>query len=146
MATRKHKGRTAWLVTRHWRADYPKWEVAAILSGRLGGVRMMDFVELLNLSYYTLKEQAAFRWAGHGNTPYPAAFGQTTRGAPWEGEMFCGDDPYLHARIVNNLVVERDTDGKEVATWKERPRSEAGGLGSKQVNDVICRGGSARNI
>ena len=90
-------------------------------------MRMKDFVELLGLtSYYTLKEQAAFQWSGHGQTPYPAQFGQTTKRAPWECEIFCGSDPYLHARIVNELIVERNTDGKEIATWKERPRSEAG--------------------
>jgi hypothetical protein len=127
MAGKKGKGRLSWLVTRHWIADYPKSEVAAIFSGRLGGSRVKEFVELLGVtSYYTLSEQAALQWSGHGQAPYPAKFGQTTAGHPWDGEILCGDDPYLHARVVNDLIVERGADGKEVATWKERPRSEAG--------------------
>jgi hypothetical protein len=127
MAGKKPKGRVCWLVTRHCRADYPKWEIAAIFSGRMGGIRVREFVELLGVtSYCTLQEQAALQWSGYGQAPYPAQFGQTTKGDQWECEIFCGDDPYLHARIVDGLVVERDSDGKEIATWKERPRSEAG--------------------
>ena len=88
---------------------------------------MKEFVELLSVtSYYTLGEQAALQWSGHGQAIFPAQLGQTTTGHPWDGEVLCGNDPYLRARIVSDLIVERDADGKEVATWKERPRSEAG--------------------
>jgi hypothetical protein len=127
MAGKKLKGRTAWLVTRHWRgADYPKWEVAAIFSSRLGGVRVREFVELIFLTnYFTLGEQLSMRWSGHGQTPYAARFGQTKEGEPWEGEVLCGNDPYLRARRVDDLIVKRDADGREVTTWKERPRFSA---------------------
>jgi len=110
-------------VTRHWVADHPKWEVAAILSSRLGGVRVREFVELLDLVNYTLGEQLAMRWSRHGQTMCPDKFGQTREGDPWECEVLCGNDPYLWARIVDDLAVERDPEGKEKTTWKERPRA-----------------------
>jgi hypothetical protein len=120
MGGEKHKGQRAWLVTRHWRADYPKWEVAAILSGGLGGATVRGFVELLGFtSYYTLQEQAAMQWSGPGRAPYPAQFNNL-----WQSEISCGDDPYLRARLVDDLMVERNADGGENVVWKERPRRQ----------------------
>jgi hypothetical protein len=122
MAGKKRKGRTAWLVTRHWRTgpgSDPRSEVAAILSGRLGGGRVRGFVELLGVAgYYTLQEQAAMQWSGPGQAPYPAQFNDR-----WQCDISCGDDPYLRARLVDDLIVERDADGEEKVTWKKRRRS-----------------------
>jgi hypothetical protein len=61
MGKQKVRGRTVWLVTRHFIAEYPKSEVAAIFSGRLGGVRVREFVELLYFTNgaLTLSEQLA---------------------------------------------------------------------------------------
>ena len=120
---RRLRKASAWLVTRHWIADHAKWEVAAILSARLGGLRVRPYVEFLHLTRdFTLSEQASMRWSHHGQTPYSARFGQNKNGNPWEGEIICGNDPYLKARIVDDLMVERDLDGRETVTWKERPR------------------------
>ncbi|MEP6715932.1 MAG: hypothetical protein ABJC09_10165 [Terriglobia bacterium] len=116
---------TAWLVTRHWIADDPKWEVAAILSPRLGGVSVRPYVEFLHLTHdYTLSEQASLRCSHSGQTPYSAHFGQNKAGQPWEGEVLCGigHDPFLRARKVDDLMVERNADGTETVTWKERVR------------------------
>jgi hypothetical protein len=133
MAGKKRKGRSAWLVTRHWRADYPRWEVALILSGRIGGCRVREFVELLGVaSCCPLQEQAALQWSKYGQAPYPAQFGQTKESDPWEGEIHCGDDPYLHARIVDELTVERDVEGKEKTTWKERQRASSARMHAEQ--------------
>ncbi len=127
MAGKKQKGRAAWLVTRHWVADQPRREIVAILNPRIGGGRVREFVELLHLtSDFTLDEQASMQWPRHGCIPYCAHFGQTTKGEPWAGEVLCGNDPYLRARLVDDLIVERNTDGKETAVWKDRPRSQAG--------------------
>jgi hypothetical protein len=124
MASKKDRGRSAWLVTRHRIVDQPKWEVAAIFSPRLGGTRVREFVELIYLTsgYFTLSEQLSMAWPRHGRIPYAARFGQTKDGAPWGGEVLCGDDPYLRARLVDDLKVERDADGKETVVWKDRPR------------------------
>jgi hypothetical protein len=121
---RKQRGRVAWLVTRHWIADHPKWEVAAIFSPRLGGLRVREYVELVYVTsgYFTLSEQLAIIWPRYGRTPYAARLGQTANGDPWVGEVLCGDDPFLRARIVEGLKVERSEDGAEKVVWKERPR------------------------
>src|SRR3989442_15568339 len=104
MGSKKVRGREAWLVTRHRVADYPKWEVVAIFSPRLGGRRVREFVELLHVtSYYTLREQLEMQWPRYGRTPYPARFGQTSDGQPWECEVSCGNDPFLRARLVDDL-------------------------------------------
>ena len=112
-------------MTRHWVADYPKWEVAAIFSPRIGGLRVRKFVEVINVTsgYFTLSEQLSMMWPRR--TQYAARLGQTKEGDPWEGEVLCGDDPYLHARRVDDLIVERDADGHERAVWKERPRESS---------------------
>jgi hypothetical protein len=123
-------------VTRHWVADYPKWEVTAIFSSRLGGVRVREFVEVIYLtSYFTLDEQLSMRWSGHGQAPYAARFGQTKEGEPWEGEVLCGNDPYLRARLVDDLIVGRDADGKDVTTWKERPRLRSSRIAEQPSNE-----------
>jgi len=43
---------------------------------------------------------------------------------PWSGEITCGHNPYLRARLVDDLTVERHEDGKEEVKWKERPKTE----------------------
>ena len=134
MDKKKNRGRTAWLVTRHWIADDPKWEVAAIFSPRLGGVRVRELVELIYVTsgYFTLSEQLSMMWPRCGRTPYAAKLGQTKEGDPWEGEILCGDDPYLRARRVDDLIVERDGDGHERAVWKERPRGSSAWMHAEQ--------------
>ncbi len=126
MKKRPDRGRTAWLLTRHWVADYPKSEVVAIFNARLGAVRVREFVELIYLTggSFTLAEQLSMRWPRR-RTPYGAKFGQTTEGDPWGCEVFCGDDPYLRARLVDDLIVQRDEDGNETASWRERPRASS---------------------
>lgn len=80
-------------------------EIVAILNPRIGGRRVREFLDLLQLtSDLTLQEQAAILWPRHGSLPYPAHFGQTTKGQPWEGEIMCGNDPYLRARLVDDLM------------------------------------------
>ena len=133
MGRKKARGRVAWLVTRHWVADHPRCEVAAIFSARLGGVRVREFVELLHLtSYYTLQEQLDMKWPRYGRIPYPARFGQTKEGDPWACEILCGDDPYLLARLVDDLIVERDAHGNERPVWKERPRASSAWMHAEQ--------------
>jgi len=129
MGSKRARGRAAWLVTRHWIADHPRWEVVAIFSPRVGGVRVREFVELIHVTSgsFTLGEQLAMMWPRYGQTPYAAKFGQTKEGDPWEGEILCGNDPYLRARRVDDLTVERDADDREKAVWKERPRLLAAG-------------------
>ena len=37
----------------------------------------------------------------------------------------CGNDPFLRARVVDDVTIQRDADGKEQVNWKERPRASS---------------------
>jgi hypothetical protein len=124
----KHKAivrTTAWLVTWEWAGDHakPAEKVVAVLNPRLGGKRVRELVELLYIqSGATLAEKLT--WALHpSRNPYPAQCG-ILDGAPWEGEVTCSHNPWLFARLVDSIVVEPGADGKERATWKERPKPD----------------------
>ena len=112
----------AWLVTWEWCGDHAKVEdnIAAILNSRLSGKRVREIVELLYVnSQYSPGER--LRYAnGKKFNPYPAQFGTLGR-VPKEGEIFCGHNPYLHARRVDDCRVEGD-GVEETLTWKEIPK------------------------
>jgi hypothetical protein len=113
----------AWLVTWEWSGDHAKREniIAAIFNPRWGGDRVREFVEFFYANEYTLAERMDLV-RGKPN-PYPAEFGKRMGGkGTWKGEIFCGHNPFLRARVVDDLTVERNMDGKEIAAWKERPR------------------------
>ena len=73
---------SAWLVTREWVADYPRKEVVAIFSPRLGGGRVREFVDLLDVTTLRLSEQATIMWPRYGGSRRVARFGQTKEGDP----------------------------------------------------------------
>jgi hypothetical protein len=70
---------------------------------------------------YSLSDQAEYA-RNKRHDPYPAEFGQTLDGSPWAGEIICGHNPFLHAQLVDDLIVERNAEGKEKVLWKKRPR------------------------
>jgi len=95
-------------------------KIATILNSRFSGERVREIVERLHLAEYSLSEKLAYALAPRAN-PYHATFG-TLSGHTWTGEIICGHNPYLKARFVDDFLIERHDDGKETATWSERPR------------------------
>jgi hypothetical protein len=120
-----HHGRKAWLVTWEWAGDHakPADKVVAIFNPHFGGGRVRELVEILYMqSMASLSERVS--WAlDRSRNPYPAQFGRLDN-VPWGGEITCGHNPWLLARLVDDLTVEADADGKEHATWKERPKPD----------------------
>jgi len=119
MSTRKVK---AWLVTWEWCGEHAKRneKVAAVFDARVSSERVRWAVELLYAQEtYTLSERIAWCLGNRRRNPYPAEFVKL-EGVPWEGEIHCGHNPYLRARLVDDLTVRRDHDGKETATWRDR--------------------------
>lgn len=107
----------AWLVTWEGAGNHAKLtdNVAAILNPRLSPERVRDFFELFYMNIqYSLTERLTYT-ASKRKNPYPA---RSIR--PWGYEIECGHNPYLFARQVDDLVVERDEHGKEIASWKDR--------------------------
>ena len=123
MPKRQPRKMKAWLVTWEWCGEHAKRDdkIAAIFNPRFGGVRVRELVEFLYANEYTLSERMDLA-RGRPN-PYPAKFG-TLDDVPWDGEIICGHNPYLRGRLVEDLTVQRDANGKETANWKERPKPD----------------------
>jgi hypothetical protein len=119
MTTRKMK---AWLVTWEWTGDHAKrpTKVAEVLDPRFPPERVRRIVELLYAhETYTLAERIAWCLLDKKKNPYPAKFVEL-EGLPWSGQIHCGHNPFLVARLVDDLVVKTDAQGRETATWKDR--------------------------
>jgi hypothetical protein len=93
-------------------------KVAEILDPRLPPERVRRIVELLYHREASLSEKVAWRLCKK-RQPYPAEF-VVLEGVPYQGEISCGHNPWLRARLVDDLTIERGADGNETATWKDR--------------------------
>jgi len=111
----------AWLITWEWVGDWAKVEnkIAAILSHRLSGETVREIVELLYINSCELNVRVSYA-KNKKNIPYHAQF-HTLNGVPWTGRITCGYQPCLYARLVDDLRVQIDENGKQMLTWKERP-------------------------
>lgn len=125
MRKKRRPGIKAWLVTWEWCSEHAKRDdkVAAIFNPRLGAERIREYVQFMYASEsYTLSER--MDWAlDKTKNPYPAQFG-TLDGVSWQGQIICGHNPWLEARLVDDLSVEVEPEGKEKPTWKERPKPD----------------------
>jgi len=82
--------------------------------------RIREFVELFYLNvYYGIGERVYYGLHRKKN-PFKAKFIHN-EGTPWPiPVVHCGDNPWLIARLVEDLTVERHEDGTETATWKDQ--------------------------
>lgn len=131
----RRRGRKAWLVTWDWAGDHaavPEREViAAILRPRTGPDTVKRIVELL---YMARQYDPTDKLDALTHNPYPVRFGTArleetladgtvrTASGRWAGEMFCGHNPFLHARLVENLRPRDPTNPEGGLVWDERPR------------------------
>jgi hypothetical protein len=122
-----------WLVTWHWGVGEDdkhtdKERVAAILNPRYSGERVRQFVELLYVNkVYTLSQR--MDWAQR-RKPYLARFGGVD-GVVCDFQIFCGHNPHLFARQVDDFRIEIDANGEEKPTWTERASRDISLLRSK---------------
>jgi len=115
------RGRKAWLVTWEHIGDHalPERKIAAVFKPQLSGQRVRKLVEFLYASMeYQPYEQLEIEF-GFRLNPYPATFGSLKDGPAvlWHGEVICGDNPWLRARLIDNLIIPPEGE----ATWDERP-------------------------
>ena len=117
---RQQKGLKAWLVTWEWCGDHakPAERVAEILSPRLHPERVREIVELRYNRESSLSEKVAWRLRKK-KQPYPAEFA-SVEGVRWHGQIICGHNPSLLARLVDNLVINVTAEGSQNATWTDR--------------------------
>ena len=112
---------TAWLVTWESAGDYARREdkIAAILGRRLTPEKIKEIVEII----YANKSYSHSEWIAFAKdkklSPCNATFDDID-GRPWQGRILCGHNPWLEARLVDNLLVIKDSDGVEKLSWDER--------------------------
>ena len=112
------QGRKAWLVTWEHAGDHaqPTRRIAAVLRPQLTGRRVRDLVACL----YAASEYSPadmLRALDPKFDPYPARF-DSINGVTFEGIIICGHNPFLLARLVDDLAVGHDGN----ATWTDRSR------------------------
>src|SRR5690606_36421892 len=98
----------AWLVTWDKASEYVTVDdsIVSILHSRLSPRRVGDFIEQLYADFtYTPSEKLA-RLRNKKLNLYQA---QISDG----GIVICGDNPFLYARIVQNLRVDTDLNGNQ---------------------------------
>ena len=101
----------AWLVTWEWSGKHAerKNKIASILNYRLSGDTVAKYMEMIYVSeYYNLRERLAYAKSREDN-PYPAQFDTLEvdgRRAPWKRCIYCGHNPHLYGRLVQNIHVE----------------------------------------
>src|ERR1700678_329025 len=118
---KRRKGVKAWLVTWEWAGNHARPKdrrVVEILDPRLRPERVRQIVERIYHADALLTEKIGWRLRRR-KQPYPAEF-QFLEGMQWQYDILCGHNPWLRARLVDNLTVETDADGKETASWDER--------------------------
>ena len=124
---RKQKGVRAWLVTWEWSGSHAarQGKIVEILDPRIWPEQVRQIVELLYHREASLSEKVAWRLRKRRH-PRPAEFTRL-HGAKWEGEITCGHNPWLCARLVDNLIIKTDELGRETASWTDRhsPREMA---------------------
>lgn len=114
---------TAWLVTWESHGEHAKHKdkIAAILNWRCSPNKALEIIEHIYANeFYSLEEYISFA-KNRRNNPYPATF-DDINGVPWLGRIFCGHNPFLMGRLVDNLYVKKEASGKEQVTWDERPK------------------------
>lgn len=119
-ASKSLKGYSAWLVTWEWSGNHarPDHKVVEILDPRLPPERVRQIVELLYHQNALLREKVAWRLLRR-KQPYAAEF-QILEGTQWRYDITCGHNPWLHARLVDNLRIETDAEDNETAVWTDR--------------------------
>ena len=112
----------AWLITWEWQGGHAKVKdnIASILNYRLSSERVLEIVELLYANNkYDLSERLAYA-KNKKNNPYPAEY-HRIKLIRYMGRITCGHNPWLYARVVDNIRIEHNNDGREILKWDERP-------------------------
>jgi hypothetical protein len=124
-STKHKKGISAWLITWEYAGEHakPERKIAAILNPRWSSDHVREYMELLYTSLcYTISERIAYA-KNRSFNPYPAEY-QRENGIPWQGQITCGHNPWLFARLVDDLAAKGDPDEEEQVQWSERPKPD----------------------
>jgi hypothetical protein len=116
----------AWLITWEGSGNHNKLKnpIAAILSWRYSPERVRQLVEQIYINQTSTVDEQMIYAKNKKRNPYPAYY-DTYEGANVTWQIYCGPNPYLHARLVEELCLERDENKREKLNWKESPRPKS---------------------
>lgn len=87
-------------------------QLVAVLSGRVGHRRVRDFVRLFWAAHQLDADELIAQAKGVA-MPYEPQFGRLAN-AVYTGEITCGHNPWIYARLVANLRTERVDDARRL--------------------------------
>lgn len=114
--------KAAWLI--FWNSVSPAGveshrEIVTVMDSRKSVDRIRDFVEQTYMAtHYTLQEKMLYATRPKHN-PYPATVHADFR--TQSTAVTCGHNPWLEARFVRSLRLERAPDGHEILSWGWTP-------------------------
>ena len=115
----------AWLITWEWMGDFAKVRdpFVAILSARKSDRSVAEFVEYYYLLMTSSAGEVAYFVHRPRKIPYKARTGENINGLHHADRITCGNNPFIFARKVSDLVVSHPHDDWTVETikWKEPP-------------------------
>lgn len=110
----RKRGRKAWLVTWETANNQPIEDpIAAVFSSRRSPETVKNYIEFLYSATHLVGEEKLQTLVDPSSNPYPATFGtlrvkvsqSEVRNVRWTAQIMCGHNPYLYARIVDNLRI-----------------------------------------
>lgn len=116
-----------WLITWEWCGNHvnKKDKIVDIFHPNTSGEKMRQIVERLYVNTeLNLTEKLKYLYSSK-NTAYPAKF-DTINKVPYQGKIFCGHNPYLYARLVENIKINTDKNGNEELIWDEIAKPQIG--------------------
>jgi hypothetical protein len=123
MATRK--GIRAWVIRWDWCGAHAAIDqpVAAVLRPQTSPQQVKRIVELLYAAREYEPGEMLHAIRRNGHNPYPAQFdpegdGRTHR-VQWSGEISCGHNPFLVARLATAWWAD---DGSGRIEWEDDPK------------------------
>jgi hypothetical protein len=127
----------AWIIRWEWAGQHAAVEqpVAAILRPQIGGDQLLRVVETLYAAREYVPDEMLETIRRNGHNPYRAEWGTIAIDlakdgrplqVPWQGEVICGHNPFLVARLGRAWPVG---DGSGQVEWDDDPRpAPEGGL------------------
>ena len=109
----------AWIITWDNAQGTGDDSVVMVLNGRMGTKRVRWYVEMMYIEKMSsdAEKYDSARPKKRRRIAFPAEETRTING---EAHIHCGHNPWLFARLVDDLRVEIDDDGVEMLKWKER--------------------------
>lgn len=97
----------AWLITWEYKEQkaFSSDNLISIFDSHIGCERIANFIEQYYMANkFTLENKFFFSFRKNLN-PYPVVYSRTNDGIQYVGDMKCGENPYIHARVVKNLNI-----------------------------------------